>query len=159
MKPVRRMWNRLMGTLLGHRREAEMAREMESHIVMQTEDNLRAGMSPEQARRAAVLKFGGVESSKEGYRDQRGLPQFDLLGQDLRYSMRQLRRTPGFTVVVILTLALGIGANTAIFSVMNRAMLRFLPVHDPRQLVYLNTTLQFGAQSGDGDTSLTDYIF
>src|SRR4029077_13181655 len=133
---LRRFWNRLRGAFFGRRQEKEMTREMDTHIAMQAEDNLRAGMTPEEARRAAVLKFGAVESSKESYRDQRGLPQLDLLRQDLRYAIRQLRKTPGFTVCVVLNRALGIGANTEIFSVMNRAMLRFLPVHDPKQLVY-----------------------
>jgi predicted permease len=159
MKPLRRFWNRMGGVLFGRQHEAEMARELEMHIQMQTEDNLRCGMSPGEARREAVLKFGAVEAAKESYRDQRGLPQFDILRQDLRYALRQLRKTPAFTVVVILTLALGIGANTAIFSAMNVALWRALPVHDPARLLFLNTTLQFGAQSGDGDTSLTEYIF
>jgi len=149
----------MAGALLGRQREAEMARELETHIQMQTEDNLRSGMPAGQARREAVLKFGAVEAAKESYRDQRGLPQLDILRQDLRYALRQLQKTPLFTAVVILTLALGIGANTAIFSAMNVALWRALPVHDAARLVFLNSTLQFGAQSGDGDTSLTEYIF
>jgi len=88
------MWNRIAGSFTGQRRENDLARELESHIRMQTEDNLRLGMPPEQARREAVLKFGAVESAKEDYRDQRGLPQLDLLLQDWRYGLRQLVERP-----------------------------------------------------------------
>ena len=159
MKALRRFCNRLIGTFGGHRREADVAGEMEAHIQMLTDDNIRRGMSPADARRAAQLKFGGIELAKENYRDQRGLPRLDSILQDLRYAARQWRHAPGFSAVVVLTLALGIGANTAVFSVMNTVMLRFLPVPEPHRLVYLNSTLTFGAQSGDGDTSLTEYIF
>src|SRR5579862_8470965 len=158
MKPLRRAWNRLLGTVFGHRREADLADEIESHIQMQTEDNLRLGMAPAEARRAARLKFGGIDAAKETYREQRGFPLAGLLSRDLAYALRQLRHNPGFTTVVVLTLALGIGANTAIFSAMNAAMLRFLPVRDPHRLFFLNTTFSFGSQSGPGDNSLTEYI-
>jgi hypothetical protein len=100
-----------------------------------------------------------MELAKENYRDQRGLPELDLLFQDVRYTTRQFGRNPGFTAVVVLTLALGIGANTAVFSATNAVMLRLLPVRDAGRLVYLNTTESISSQSGDGDTSLTEYIF
>ncbi len=135
MKTLRRFWNRLVGTLTGHRHEVELADEFESHVQMLTEDNLRRGMSPGEARRTALLTFGGLELTKESYRDQRGLAWFETLQRDIRFAFRGMRKSPGFTAVALGCMALGIGANTAIFSVINAVMIRSLPVSHPEQLV------------------------
>jgi putative ABC transport system permease protein len=134
MKPLRRAWKRFIGAFGGSRCDAQLADEIEAHLQMQTEDNLRLGMSAEEARRAAVLKFGGVESVKESYRDQRGLPLVETFAQDVRYAFRSMRKNPEFAAAAILSLALGIGATTAIFSVADAVLLRSAPYRQPERL-------------------------
>jgi predicted permease len=133
------MLNKLKTKLRAMLRKSEMERELDDelryHIEQQTEQNIRLGMNPEEARQAAMKTFGGVEQAKEQSRDSRGVRWIEDLWQDLRYGARMLARRPGFTVAAVITLALGIGANTAIFSVAFAVMWRPLPYQRPEELV------------------------
>ena len=140
MKTVRRIWHRIRGLCARRRQELELAEEFASHLAMQTEDNIRAGMDSETARREARIKFGSMQATHEALRDQRGLPWLDDLARDVRHGLRSLRCSPAFTIVVVLMLALGIGATSAIFSVLNVAVLSPLPFPDADRLVRMMGT-------------------
>jgi predicted permease len=117
--------------------EKQLDEDLRTHLAMSTEENVRQGMSAEEARFAALRSFGNIELVKEIYREQRGVPMIETLFADVRFALRQLGRSPGLAAVVVLSLAFGIGANTAIFSLMDAVMLKSLPVKRPQQLVLL----------------------
>jgi len=135
---MRVLISRLKGLFAGQRQDQELSEELQAHLEMLVEENRRKGMPEEEARRIAAVTLGGIAQTEEAYREARGLHFVQTFLQDLRYALRTLRRAPGFAAVVVISLALGIGANTAIFSAIDAVMLRMLPVEDPQQLVMLH---------------------
>ncbi len=139
MRQVRVALARLRGMIVGHRAGADddLREELESHLELETAEMMRRGLDPETARRQALLASGGLTQAAEAVREQRGLPWIENAMADLRYGLRSLRRNPGFTAVVVITLALGVGATSAIFSVVRGVLLKPLPHRDGDRLVYL----------------------
>ena len=146
---------RLCGVFPGARSQRRFADEIESHLQMHIDDNLRLGMNPEQARREAILKLGGVELTKQVYRERNTLPMIDDLLQDLRFALRQLRRSPGFTITAAIMLALGIGASVAIFAFVDAALLKPLPYREPARIAAVTESVKL---FGRANLSYPDYL-
>ena len=157
MPTLRSFFARLAALFARQRRDRELTDELESHLQLHIDDNLRRGMSPEEARRQAVIGLGGLEQTKEIYRDRRGLPMIETLLQDLRFGARTLARNPGFTAVAVLTLALGIGATTAIFSVVYGVLLRPLPYRDSNRIMAVFELTSKGTPSRLADPNFDDF--
>jgi macrolide transport system ATP-binding/permease protein len=151
-----RAWSlRLAGIFRSERGEQAIADEIESHLQMHIEDNIHLGMTPKKARREALLKLGGIESTRQSYRERSTLPMMDDLFQDLRFALRQLRRSPGFTATATLMLALGIGASVAIFAFVDAALLKPLPYRDPTRLAGVSEAVKL---FGPSPLSYPDYL-
>src|SRR5580704_10802397 len=138
------LWKRLAAVFGGARLDRELDEEIAAHLAMQEEEFRQRGMSAAEARAAARREFGGVAQTAEFYRERRGLPWIETVARDVRDALRGMKRNPGFTLAAVLSLALGIGANTAIFSMYHALLLRMLPVAHPEELVTLYRTGGWG---------------
>jgi putative ABC transport system permease protein len=155
MSQLRAWLFRLHGLFHKERSDQALADEMESHLQLHIDDNLRSGMTPEQARRSALMKLGGVAQTEENYRDRRSIPALETLLQDLRFAVRMLLKNPGFTFVAVLILGMGIGANTAMFSVVRAVLLKPLAYSEPDRIVTLASLWK--AHLNKGQVSAPDF--
>ena len=137
MSLVRRMWRRVRAFFSKRKLDTDLDAELVAHLEMALEDNIARGLSPAEARRVALAAIGGLQQARERHRETRGLMTVDILGQDVRYTLRTLGRDSGFTMVALLILALAIGANVAVFSVVNTMLLRPLPFPNAHELVWI----------------------
>jgi macrolide transport system ATP-binding/permease protein len=158
---LRELLSRCSSLLWRKRLDRDLDDEVEAHLELAIQENVRRGMSEAEARTAALLAFGGPTQVKESYRVQRGMPFLEILAHDLRYAIRRLRSSPSFTLVAVITLGLGIGANTAIFTLVQGILLRSLPVADPSRLYRIGdrTTCCYyeGFENESGDFDLFSY--
>ena len=138
---LRVLASRIRGFFAGHRLDEDFQRELASHLDMLTEENIRRGLPPDEARRQARLRLGGATQLRETQHDLRGLPWLETLLQDVRFGLRMLRKNPGFTAVAVLTLALGIGANTAIFSVIDGVLFNPVPFREPDRIMSVHSRM------------------
>jgi len=147
---LKTLFTRLRSLFGKGRMQDDLSEELQFHLQKEIEKNIAAGMTPEQARSTALRIFGGLDQVKELCRDARGTRLIEEVCQDVRYGLRVLRKSPGFTVVAVITLALGIGANTAIFTLLDAVMLQKLPVRNPEQLVLFYDGINQGVYTGNG---------
>ena len=140
MRKLRALTMRLIGMTRTGQHDADFAAELESHLAFHVEDGIHAGLTPEEARRQALIRLGGVEQTRQTYRERASLPWLESLARDLKYGLRTLSKHPGATVIALLSIGLGIGANATIFSMVSRFVLRPAPMGDPTTLLALHTT-------------------
>ena len=156
MRFLRRFLARFANFAIRRKTDQRLREEMEDHLARQSEENLRAGMAPAEARRQAVLKFGAAEALRQEYHSEQGLPFIDNLLQDVRFALRMFAKSPGFSAIAILTMALGIGATTAIFSLVDATLLHPLPYPHPEELVRVEDNLP-GADTPDAGISIPEF--
>jgi hypothetical protein len=149
--------SRVRSVVTKERLDREFNDELQEHLQMLTEEYQAKGMPSQEARRTALMTLGHPEELREANRESRGMPVVETLAKDLRFSIRTLRKSPGFTIVAVLSLALGIGANSALFSLVDALLLKTLPVKEPDRLVTVTRMMTFGGFGKPGPSMRSAY--